>query len=115
MSPNFPHMLSEQTVHIAHIVEQCLKRDVASVQPTLQAEQDWVDSIIRLGVSRRKFIEACTPGYYNNEGRLSDAEARSAPFGGGAIAFIKLLRQWRDQGDFAGLEMVSAARPDRQD
>ena len=40
MSPNFPHMLSEQTVHIAHIVEQCLKRHIASVQPTAQAEQE---------------------------------------------------------------------------
>ncbi|WP_174300369.1 NAD(P)/FAD-dependent oxidoreductase [Caulobacter sp. S45] len=105
MSPNFPHMLSEQTLHIAHIVEQCLARHIDSVQPTAKAEQDWVATIVRLGESRRKFIEACTPGYYNNEGRLSDAEARSAPFGGGGIAFIKLLRQWREQGDFSGLEV----------
>ena len=109
MSPNFPHMLSEQTVHIAHIVEQCIRRNIASVQPTAEAESGWVDSIVRLGESRRRFIESCTPGYYNNEGRLSDAEARSAPFGGGAIAFIKLLRQWRERGDFAGLETDSAA------
>ena len=111
MSPNFPHMLSEQTLHIAHIVEQCLKRNLASIQPTAEAERDWVDNIVRLGESRRKFIEACTPGYYNNEGRLSDAEAKSAPFGGGAIAFIKLLRQWREQGDFAGLEMGRVQDP----
>ena len=106
MSPNFPHMLSEQTVHIAHIVEECLARRIASVQPTPEAEQDWVATIVRLGESRRKFIEACTPGYYNNEGRLSDAEARSAPFGGGAIAFIKLLRQWRERGDLSGLQVT---------
>ena len=111
MSPNFPHMLSEQTVHIAHIVEQCLKRKIDSVQPTPPAEQDWVATIVRLGESRRKFIEACTPGYYNNEGRLSDIEARSAPFGGGAIAFVKLLRQWREKGDFAGLEMGCSPSP----
>ena len=115
MSPNFPHMLSEQTLHIAHIVEQCLQRHIDSVQPTAQAEQDWVGTIVRLGESRRKFIEACTPGYYNNEGRLSDAEARSAPFGGGAIAFIKLLRQWREQGDFAGLECRPAASSSDRD
>ncbi len=107
MSPNFPHMLSEQTVHIAHIVEHCLQRSIASIEPKPEAEQAWVDTIVRLGESRRKFIEACTPGYYNNEGRLSDAEARSAPFGGGAIAFIKLLRQWREQGDLAGLELTA--------
>ena len=106
MSPNFPHMLSEQTVHIAHIVEECLARRIDSVQPTPEAEQDWVSTIVRLGESRRRFIEACTPGYYNNEGRLSDAEARSAPFGGGAIAFIKLLRQWRERGDLSGLQVT---------
>ncbi len=106
MSPNFPHMLSEQTLHIAHIVDQCLQRNIASVQPKPEAEKDWVDTIVRLGESRRKFIEACTPGYYNNEGRLSDIDARSAPFGGGAIAFVKLLRQWRIQGDFSGLELT---------
>ena len=107
MSPNFPHMLSEQTAHIAHIVEQCLARHIGSVQPTADAEKDWVSTVVKSGESRRKFIEACTPGYYNNEGRLSDAEARSAPFGGGAIAFIKLLRQWREKGDFAGLECTA--------
>ncbi len=105
MSPNFPHMLSEQTVHIAHIVEHCLAKGLKAVEPTPQAEADWVGTIVRLGAGRRKFIESCTPGYYNNEGRLSDAEAKSAPFGGGPLAFIRLLREWREGGDFAGLEV----------
>ena len=105
MSPNFPHMLSEQTVHIAHIVQRCLTKPIKTVEPTAEAEHDWVQTIVQMGAARRKFIEACTPGYYNNEGRLSDAEARSAPFGAGPIAFVKLLRQWREQGDFAGLEV----------
>ena len=105
MSPNFPHMLSEQTVHIAHIVEHCLARGLQAVEPTSEAEDAWVETIVRSGASRRKFIESCTPGYYNNEGRLTDTEARSAPFGGGAIAFIRLLRAWREKGDFAGLEI----------
>ena len=105
MSPNFPHMLSEQTLHIGHVVAQCLHKAIETVEPTEQAERDWVDTIVKLGESRRRFIESCTPGYYNNEGRLSDVEARSAPFGGGPIAFVKLLREWRDRGDFAGLEI----------
>ena len=108
MSPNFPHMLSEQSTHIAHIVGHCLAGGIDTVEPTAQAERSWVDTIIQLGVARRRFIEACTPGYYNNEGRLSDADARSAVFGGGPIAFIRLLRTWRETGDFAGLELNGA-------
>ena len=105
MSPNFPHMLGEQTLHVAHIVERCLEKGIATVEPTEEAERNWVDTIVRMGESRRKFIESCTPGYYNNEGRLSDVEARSAPYAGGPIAFVKLLREWRSKGDFAGLEV----------
>ena len=105
MSPNFPHMLAEQTLHIAHIVEQCLRRDVSTVEPTAEAEADWVEGIVKGGVDRRRFVEACTPGYYNNEGRMSDAAARSGVFGPGPVAFAQLLKDWREQDDFAGLEL----------
>ena len=90
-------------------MERCLKQGIATVEPTEEAERNWVDLIVRSGESRRRFIESCTPGYYNNEGRLSDVEARSAPFAGGPIAFVRLLREWRSKGDFAGLECGRAA------
>jgi cyclohexanone monooxygenase len=105
MSPNFPHMLSEQTRHLTHIIEQCLAKGVATIEPSVEAEGDWVETIVRMGEGRRAFIEACTPGYYNNEGRASDAAARSAVFGAGPIAFVRLLQAWREQGDFAGMEL----------
>ncbi len=108
MSPNFPHMLSEQSTHIAHIVEQSLAKGVETLEPSPEAELGWVDTIVQMSAARRKFIEDCTPGYYNNEGRLTDVEARSAPFGGGPLAFVRLLRQWREKGDFAGLELNGA-------
>ncbi len=108
MSPNFPHMLSEQSKHLAHIVEQCIEKGVRTIEPTLEAEAQWVDSIVSLGAARRQFIESCTPGYYNNEGRLTDSDARSAPFAPGPIEFIKLLGEWRERGELAGLELDGA-------
>ena len=39
------------------------------VEVTKEATQDWVDQIGKLAVLRRKFLEECTPGYYNNEGK----------------------------------------------
>jgi cyclohexanone monooxygenase len=103
MSPNFPHMLSEQTLHLAHVIDQCVKRGIATIEPTGEAEGNWVDTVVRLAQSRRKFIEACTPGYYNNEGRASDAAARSAVFAAGPIVFFNILREWREQGDLTGM------------
>ena len=55
--------------------------------------------------ARLKFLETCTPGYYNGEGNVSPQVAQSLPYGAGPVAFIELLRQWREGGDFAGLEL----------
>ena len=104
MSPNFPHMISEQALHIAHIVERCLDKGVATVEPTEEAESNWVGTIVEGAVARSKILENCTPGYYNNEGRGSAAGARSATFAAGPLAFADLLRRWREEGDFAGLD-----------
>ncbi len=111
MSPNFPHMLSEQANHVAHIVGYSLQHGIRTVEPTEQAERDWVDTIVRLGEARVKQLATCTPGYYNNEGRPSAAGALSLPYGAGPVAFIQLLRQWREAGDFAGLELDGAPAP----
>ncbi len=111
MSPNFPHMLDEQTTHIAYIVKRCLEKGVRTVEATAQAEQDWVQTIVAMGEGRRKVLEACTPGFYNAEGRVSDGLIRDLPYGAGPIAFIDLLRRWREQGEFEGLEIDSARPP----
>ena len=51
------------------------------------------------------FLTDCTPGYYNNEGQF---DGRQFPLGGGyhkgAPAYFRYIRQWRQSGDFAGLE-----------
>ena len=39
-------------------------------QPTRQAEEEWVAEIKRLAVVAARFLQNCTPGYYNNEGRF---------------------------------------------
>jgi cyclohexanone monooxygenase len=108
MSANFPHMLGEQAKHVAHIVRHCQDQGVATVEASQAAEQAWTNTIVQMSLSRRKFLEACTPGYYNNEGQRSDAASRSASYGAGPIAFINLLRAWREEGSLDGLELDGA-------
>lgn len=108
MSANFPHMIDEQARHIAYLVRRCRGDAVATIEPTEEAEQIWTNGIVTQGERRRQFLEACTPGYYNNEGQASDAAARSASYPAGPTAFIDLLRAWREDGNFEGLERNGA-------
>jgi cyclohexanone monooxygenase len=103
---NYPHMLNEQSQHIAYIVRQALDRGLRTVEVSEAAEAEWVDSILRLAGFGRQFLEQCTPGYYNNEGRLSERAAQNGFYGGGSEAFFKLLRDWRAAGELAGLELA---------
>jgi cyclohexanone monooxygenase len=105
LAPNFPHMLAEQAHHIAYVVRECVSRGAATVETSERAEADWVETIMKLARRRQAFLAECTPGYYNNEGQLSEKTLRNSPYGAGSVAFIELLRQWRAEGSLAGLEL----------
>jgi cation diffusion facilitator CzcD-associated flavoprotein CzcO len=102
---NFPHMINEQSKHIAYIVDHALERQVRVVEAGQEAEDDWVRTIIKLALQRQKFLEECTPGYYNNEGDVQAMAARNGSYGAGSVAFIKVLEDWRAEGSMAGLEL----------
>ena len=105
MSVNFPHMIDEQSKHLAYLVASARERGVETVEATAEAEQQWVQAILDLSEARRAFLETCTPGFYNNEGQRSASSDRNLPFGGGPIAFLNILREWREAGTFDGLEL----------
>ena len=102
---NYPHALNEQAKHIAHIVKWALDNGIEELQASAAAEQEWLDTILRLMANRQKFLEECTPGYYNNEGKPSPLAASYASYGAGSMAFFEVLRDWREKGEFDGLEV----------
>ena len=108
MSVNFPHMLSVQAEHAAHIVGEALERGVERVEASGEAERRWTERIVAMSGDRIAFLESCTPGYYNNEGGDLSRAARSMPLGAGPLAFIKILEDWRKAGEFEGLELDGA-------
>ena len=72
-----------------------------------QAEADWVQTIIDASVASIAFLEACTPGYYNNEGQPNGELIRqNGAYAPGIMAFAKLLADWREEGSLAGLEFA---------
>jgi hypothetical protein len=106
LSQNFTHMLAEQARHLAYILTETRARGAATVEVTREAETAWTDTIVKLGVVRRDFLRECTPGYYNNEGQLTQFAARNASYGAGPVAFAEVLRNWRTRGDLEGLQFA---------
>lgn len=106
-SANFPHMINEQARHVAYIVDEAASRQARVVEASQEAEEAWVETIIKLSLQRQKFLEECTPGYYNNEGNVQAMAARNGSYGAGSPAFIKVLEAWRAEGALAGLELTT--------
>ncbi|HTO70824.1 MAG TPA: NAD(P)/FAD-dependent oxidoreductase [Myxococcota bacterium] len=102
---NYPHALDEQSKHLAYIITQARDRGVRTLEVSEEAEEGWVQTIISLARFGREFLESCTPGYYNNEGKLSDLAAQNGFFGAGSIQFFMLLDDWRKNGQMKGLEL----------
>ena len=104
---NFPHMLEEQARHIAHILEHAQTNNIKRIEVTEKSEEWWVERIISLSQNNIQFLESCTPGYYNNEGKPAARGVQSGSYGGGPVAFVQVLEQWRAEGDMRGLTLIS--------
>ena len=104
--PNFPHMLDECSRHIAHIVRHATDRSIRALEPAKGAETDWVRTIVEQSTAWTQYQDGCTPGYYNNEGKLAELNRKDMHYGGGSDVFFQMLADWRAKGDFAGLVLT---------
>ena len=105
LSPNMTAMFDDQAMHVAYIVDEVKRRgkDVAEVT---EAESRWVAEIVGLaGMGAAEFLEQCTPGYYNREGKGTQGNRQNSPYAPGINAFNALLKEWRDRGDLEGMEL----------
>ncbi|PZQ59394.1 MAG: monooxygenase [Phenylobacterium zucineum] len=105
-SANFPHMINEQSKHIAYVIKNAGERQARVVEPSADAESAWVDTIVNLSVMREQFLKECTPGYYNNEGQVELMNKKNSSYGAGPVAFAKVLEDWRAEGELKGLELT---------
>jgi len=97
-SVNFMHVLQEQAGHIGAVVAEARRRDARWIEPSEQAEEQWVATIAATAPDNYAFQAECTPGYYNNEGK---PRPRNSSYGPGPVAFHDLLRRWRTGGGMA--------------
>jgi cyclohexanone monooxygenase len=108
LSVNMTAMFDDQARHAAYIIDEVTKRGKRLAEVTPNAEASWVGEIRRLAINNRAYQEACTPGYYNNEGKLGDSESTgigSEIYTPGINAFNALLAEWREKGNLEGMDL----------
>ncbi|MBN4055340.1 NAD(P)/FAD-dependent oxidoreductase [bacterium AH-315-K03] len=101
----------QQAHHIAYIIKEALERGVRSLEPSEQAQDDWVKHVRDTAIDTSSFLEECTPSYYNGEsekhkgsdGKESFRFFLGETYGPGWGAFQQLLLDWRSAGELAGL------------
>ena len=108
LSPNMTSMFDDQAVHVSYVIGEVLKRGKDTVEVTTEAEDAWVKTIVSLaGTGATAFLEECTPGYYNREGKTgSGASMQNSPYAPGINAFNDLLAEWRKKGDLEGMTLA---------
>jgi cation diffusion facilitator CzcD-associated flavoprotein CzcO len=99
---NFTYMLDEQAAHVAHVITQVNGRKAKAVEPTPEAEAEWV-KVVTGPTVMTEYQNVCTPGYYNGEGTNEGQGFLQTNYPDGGLAFFDMLARWREQGDFAGL------------
>jgi cyclohexanone monooxygenase len=108
ISANITGMFDQQAGHIAYIIKETLARGAATVEASAAAQDAWVKTIRDNLFLNAPFWQACTPGYYNNEGvSVNSSPLFGEPYGKGYYAFDALLAEWRAAGNLEGLVLGS--------
>jgi cyclohexanone monooxygenase len=101
-----PQALDEQANHVAYMVGETKRRGRRTLEPTVDAEQAYVDEIRHLARLGERFFRECTPGYYNSEGAAGNkAGFLTEMYGAGPLKFFEVLKDWRATGEMRGLAL----------
>ena len=109
LGANYAHGIDVQAGHVAYTISELGSRGVKAANVSVAAEERWIAD--QLETKGGGFVlggspDTCTPGYYNQEGTTQRyRNVRRETYSKGVGAYMKLLRQWRADGELAGLEL----------
>jgi cation diffusion facilitator CzcD-associated flavoprotein CzcO len=103
LNASVTEQFGRQGYHVAHIISEGLKRGAAVLEPSKQAQDEYIRRFEQLEIDLSGFQRQCTPGYFNNEGEAKPKWALFRSWGHGWNAFERLLQDWRDKGEMEGL------------
>lgn len=107
VSVNYTSIIDDQATHVAHIISRLKQLGASRVEAKPEAVAEWVATIRRLAIDNLAYFDACTPGYYNNEGHIATRGGglTDEAYGPGANAFSSLIKTWREDGNLSGLDI----------
>ena len=109
LGANYAHGIDVQAGHVAYTITELRNRGVKAANVSVAAEERWIAD--QLETKGGGFVlggspDTCTPGYYNQEGTTQRyRNVRRETYSKGVGAYMKLLRQWRDDDELEGLEL----------
>lgn len=109
LGANYAHGIDVQAGHVAYKITELGSRGVKAANVSITAEERWIAD--QLETKGGGFVlggspDTCTPGYYNQEGTTQRyRDVRRETYSKGVGAYMKLLRQWREDGELEGLEL----------
>jgi cation diffusion facilitator CzcD-associated flavoprotein CzcO len=100
-----------QVEHMTYIMKHVLDKGAASAEVSKEAQDAWIRHMRETEVDRTEWIHDCTPSYFNNEGKPDVDEDGNEKYrfylgelyGPGWDAFMKVLSDWRANGELEGL------------
>ena len=108
---NYPHLLEECAKQIVYVLTEARDRGAEAVEVTAEAEEAWVREIEDNPPRFAGFgnTSDCTPGYYNNEGRMVPGFTGFF-YSKGALGFFAAHRGVAGQGRPRGPRAALARR-----
>jgi len=103
---NFVHSITEAAQHVAFLIEQCVKGDIATIEPETAAQENWFETLFAQLWGIARYNATCTPGYLNSEGGGDMRSARAIAWMTSVLGFAEYVENWRHQGDLAGLTLT---------
>lgn len=95
----------EQGRHAAYIISEVLKRGATVAEPTVEAQQAYIDEFESGLIDVSEFQSLCPPSYFNNEGEEDTKWALFRSWGPGWDHFQAMWKEWRDAGELAGIRV----------
>lgn len=103
---NFVHSITETAQHVAFLIEQCVKGNIATIEPETSAQENWFETLFAQLWGIARYNATCTPGYLNSEGGGDMRSARAIAWMTSVLGFAEYVENWREQGDLAGLVLA---------
>lgn len=102
-SINFVHVLVELAEHAAYVIRRAMQQNASTVEPSRDATEAWLQTVLSRLQGFGDFQRQCTPGYFNNEGSTGGGVLRNVGFIGDANAYFDILHEWRKADQLEGL------------